>query len=430
MRLHDAVRWADASPNAPPTMETPAPTGVAPSFTQLEADSLAGRRLDVLVIGAGPAGLTAALGLAAAGYDVAVLEKQAFPRSKVCGDGLIGDSIRMLRRLDLYEVVRSHGHALETARLCSPSQHAVDIPGEFLSIRRDLFDALIAQAAVERGASFVVADVLGIEERSDHVLLRCRGRGPRVSARLAILATGADIRLVRSQATSTPTQVSAVAVRCYARSSVSSERLIVSFDRSILPGYGWIFPLGNQEFNLGCGVFRRGRASGNANLRIMFESMLEHFPPARELVANGTLTSPLKGAPLRCGLKGVPAYAGGRVVAVGETTGTTFPFTGEGIGKAMETGALTADYVSEALAEGSLAPLERLPLAMQTALEPRYRGYHIAERWLSHPWVSDFLFKQAQRSQTLRNAAAGVLNETVDPRAIFSWRGVMASFIR
>ncbi|NNG16902.1 MAG: FAD-dependent oxidoreductase [Gemmatimonadales bacterium] len=402
----------------------------SPSFAQLEADSLTGRLLDAVVIGAGPAGLTAALELAAADHDVAILEKQPFPRSKVCGDGLISDSIRMLRRLGLYEVVRSQGHALEAARLFSPSQYAVDIPGEFLTIRRDLFDTLLAQAAVGRGASFAVADVLGIEERPGRVLLRCRGTEARLAARLAVVATGADIRPIRSPAPSTPTQPSAVAVRCYARSSVSADRMIVSFDQSILPGYGWIFPLGNQEFNLGCGVFRRGRAGRKANLRTMFQAMLEFFPPAREVVANGALTSPLKGAPLRCGLRGVPTYAGGRVVAVGETTGTTFPFTGEGIGKAMETGALAADHVNTALAAGSLEPLERLPLAIQSALEPRYHGYNIAERWLSHPWVSDFLIKRAQGSEALRNAAAGVLNETVDPSAIFSWRGVVASLIR
>lgn len=426
--LRDTTGWA-AADRPPSPMESPGPSDVAPSFTQQAADSLAGRLHDVLVIGAGPAGLTAALELVAGGYDVAVLEKRAFPRSKVCGDGLISDSIRMLRRLGLYDIVRSHGHALETVRLFSPSQHAVDIPGEFLTIRRDRFDTLIAQAAVERGASFAVAEVHGIEEREDRVLIRCRATESKLAARFAVVATGADIRLIRGQAPSTPQQPSALALRCYARSAFSLDRLIVSFDRCILPGYGWIFPLGNQEFNLGCGVFRRGRASRSANLRTMFQSMLERFPPAQDLVAQGKLTSPLKGAPLRCGLKGVPAYEGGRVVAVGEATGTTFPFTGEGIGKAMETGAIAAQHLSQALAEGNAEPLERLPIALREELEPRYRGYHIAERWLSRPWVSDFLIRRSQRSQALRNAAAGVLNETVDPRAIFSWRGVVKSLV-
>ena len=401
--------------------------GTAPPVLQHPVAELAHRLFDVVVVGAGPAGVTAAIRLASTGHQVALMDKRVFPRSKVCGDGLIGDSIRMLRRLELYDLVRSHGYLLDAVRIFSPSQHAIDIPGEFMTVRRDVLDFLLARAAVERGATFATAEVMGFEEQPDRVVARCRKTNVSVTGKLAIVATGADIRVVPSRARARAVQRSAVALRCYARSSMVLDRLIVTFDRSILPGYGWIFPLGNQEFNLGCGVFDRGMEGPGPNLRDMFHTLVERFPPARELIAHGALTSPLKGAPLRCGLTGVPAYAGGRIVAVGEATGTTFPFTGEGIGKAMETGALAADHASQALTVGSLEPLSALPHVLHTTLEPRYRGYHVAERWLSHAWLSDWLIKRASRSVYLQRAAAGVLNETVDPKAIFSWRGLVTS---
>ncbi len=401
----------------------------APQPFQYPAAALGHRLFDVVVIGAGPAGVTAAIELAGAGHEVALLDKQPFPRSKVCGDGLIADSLRMLRRLDLYDRVAACGHALDTVTIYSPSQHRIDIPGEFLTLRRDTLDSLLAGAAVERGASFAAAEVKSLEEHADRVTAHCRGGAVSISARLAVVATGADIRLVPSRAKDTAPARSAVALRCYARSSVAFDRLIVTFDRSILPGYGWIFPLGNGEYNLGCGVFHRWSPARDPNLRHMFHTLTARFPPARELIAHGELATPLKGAPLRCGLTGVPAYAGGRIVMAGEAIGTTFPFTGEGIGKAMETGALAAERVNLALADGTLAPLSELPTIVRTTLEPRYRGYQIAERWLSHAWVSDLLIKRAQRSPSLRQAAAGVLNETVDPSKIFSWRGLMKSFI-
>jgi len=401
--------------------------GAASPPVQHPVADLAQRFFDVVIVGAGPAGVTAAIRLASAGHQVALVDKRVFPRSKVCGDGLIGDSLRMLRRLELYDLVRSHGHLLDAVRIFSPSQHATDIPGEFMTIRRDVLDFLLAQAAVERGATFAAAEVTNLEEQPDRVVARCRSTNVGVAGRLAVVATGADIRVVPSRARARADARSAMALRCYARSSMPLDRLIVTFDRSILPGYGWIFPLGNQEFNLGCGVFDRGTGSPSPNLRDMFHTLVDRFPPARELIAHGALTSPLKGAPLRCGLTGVPAYAGGRIVAVGEATGTTFPFTGEGIGKAMETGALAADHVSQALAARSLEALSQLPQVLQTTLEPRYRGYHVAERWLSHAWLSDWLIKRASRSPYLRRAAAGVLNETVDPKEIFSWRGLITS---
>jgi geranylgeranyl reductase family protein len=401
--------------------------GTAASPLQHPVAELAHRLFDAVIVGAGPAGVTAAIQLASAGHQVALVDKRVFPRSKVCGDGLIGDSIRMLRRLELYDLVRSHGHRLDAVRIFSPSQYAIDISGEFMTIRRDVLDFLLARAAVERGATFAVAEVANLAEESDCVVAQCRNTKVSVTGKLAIVATGADIRVVPPRARARANHRSATALRCYARSSMSLDRLIVTFDRSILPGYGWIFPLGNQEYNLGCGVFERSAGDHSSNLRNMFHTLVERFPPARELMARGALTSPLKGAPLRCGLTGVPAYAGGRIVAVGEATGTTFPFTGEGIGKAMETGALAADHVSQALTAGSLEPLSHLPRLLQTTLEPRYRGYQVAERWLSHAWLSDWLIKRASRSHYLQRAAAGVLNETVDPKEIFSWRGLVTS---
>ena len=402
-------------------------SGMAPPVLQQPAAALAHRLFDVVIVGAGPAGVTTAFRLASAGHQVALVDKRVFPRSKACGDGLLGDSLRMLRRLELYELVRSHGHLVDAVRIFSPSQYAVDIPGEFMTIRRDVLDFLLARAAVDRGATFAVAEVTSLAEEPDRIVARCPGTNVGVTGRLAVVATGADIRLVPSRTKATAEQRRATALRCYARSSVSLDRLIVTFDRSILPGYGWIFPLGNQEYNLGCGVFDRGAGRRRPNLRDMFHTLVERFPPARELMAHGAFTSPLKGAPLRCGLTGVPAYAGGRIVVVGEATGTTFPFTGEGIGKAMETGALAADHVSRALTAGSLEPLSHLPHVLQTTLEPRYRGYHVAERWLSHAWMSDFLIKRAGRSPYLQRAAAGVLNESIDPEEIFSWRGLVTS---
>src|SRR5262249_48970938 len=118
-----------------------------------------------------------------------------------------------------------------------------------------------------------------------------------------------------------------------------------------------------------------------------------------------------------------------RVLAIGENIGATFPFTGEGIGKAMETGELAAETIDRALhgrnADGIVSFGERV----RRTLGPRYVGYRAAERWLSRPWLTDLVARRAQRSRFVREAAAGILNETIDPKVIFSIRGLARSFL-
>ena len=204
----------------------------------------------------------------------------------------------------------------------------------------------------------------------------------------------------------------------------------------MLPGYAWIFPIGDGEFNVGCGLFDRerrapakGRGRAAANLRAIFARFTRDFPIARDLMARATSVTPLAGARLRCGLEGTSACGPGPVVAIGETIGATFPFTGEGIGKAMETGELAAEAVHDWLTGRDARALDEFPRRL-ASLAPRYTGYRIAERWLSRAWLTDFLARRVNASRFLHAAAAGILNETMDPRELFSVRGVVRSFVR
>ena len=142
--------------------------------------------------------------------------------------------------------------------------------------------------------------------------IRLTGTEPlQVRARFAVLATGADTSLGRKAGLATAPTPSAVAVRCYVRSAFEIDRLMISYDRDIVPGYAWIFPLPDGEYNVGCGVFYRNGMKGDVNLRKMFERFVAGFPEARELMAGATDMTPLKGAPLRCGLMGLDATLGG-----------------------------------------------------------------------------------------------------------------------
>jgi flavin-dependent dehydrogenase len=197
----------------------------------------------------------------------------------------------------------------------------------------------------------------------------------------------------------------------------------------VLPGYAWVFPLGDGWFNMGCGVFHRGRRASRVNLRDTFAAFTERFPTARAIWRQRTDATPLAGARLRCGLEPDASYDGRRTVAVGETIAATFPFTGEGIGKAMETAELAADLVSLALRLDDPQTLAAYPTRLDQQVAPRYDGYLAAERWIRWPRLTDFVAARVAHNGRLRRAAAGVLSETADPRQIFSVRALAPTLL-
>lgn len=383
---------------------------------------------DVVVVGAGPAGATAARLVAARGRSVLLLDKREFPREKVCGDGLIADTLGALERAGLADEVRARARALHEVAVWSAGRIEVRFPGTFLTLDRRAFDDVLKRAAERAGATFVAAAVESVAVEGRLARLAVRGADGPVRARVAVLATGADVSLAATQGLVTQRAAHAAAVRCYVRADVALEHLVISYDRAVVPGYAWIFPLPQGTFNVGVGVFfgRRARPA-DVQLHALWRRFADEFPLARDLVRAARETTPLRGAALRCGLAGSVAHRGGPVIAVGETLGATFPFTGEGIGKAMETAELGAAAVLDALDADDTAPLAALPARID-GLAPRYAGYRVAQRWLSRPAISDLVARRALKSGTLRRNAAGILNETIDPREVFSVRGLWRSF--
>jgi len=384
---------------------------------------------DVAVIGAGPAGATAAMRLAADGFSVALLDRHAFPRDKTCGDALIPDSLGCLRRLGLLDRVRALAGSYHGLTAYSPARLDIPLTGEFITLRRRVFDELLVNEAIARGARFVQAHVAALEQQPDGTVhLRWGGDGDdgvTLRARVALIATGADTQLLDRAGMLERAEPSAFAMRCYVRSDLGLDRLVVAFDKPILPGYAWIFPMPNGEYNVGCGVFGGSSRVREVGLKAIFETFMSEFPLARELMRSGERISPLKGARLRCGLTGARPYRAPGILAIGEAIGTTFPFTGEGIGKAMETAEAAADVVADALRTGDLRALAAYPERLR-ALRPRYTGYELAERWTRSAFLSNLLARRVRSSPKLLAAASGVLNETVDPAEIFSPRTLLS----
>ena len=165
---------------------------------QFDADSIPDRLWDVVIVGAGPAGATAACHLAARHHRVLLLDRKRFPREKVCGDGMLPDALRSLDAIGVGETVRAAGHPVSAGVIFSPSLHSVEIPGEYLTIKRRILDMIVASKAVDSGAFFAMGEVDSLAVEADGLIsYAIQGCRKPIQSRIGIVATGVDLRLMQ-----------------------------------------------------------------------------------------------------------------------------------------------------------------------------------------------------------------------------------------
>jgi geranylgeranyl reductase family protein len=417
---------------------------------------------DILVVGAGPAGSACAIELARVGLDVLLVDQHDFPRDKICGDGLIPDSHAALRRLGVLQEVLACAQPCTHVRAFGPSGLSVDVPGTLAVLPRRELDHILVRAAQRAGARLATpwklaamlrdesGRVIGVQLRPAGEAAGEAGAGPgpapggarevgevrEVRARHVVIATGASPQGLVASGLCERREPSAMGLRGYVHHPGLRARiphLEVAWYRPVKPGYGWVFPCPGDVYNIGVGIIdSRGssaRTVRDLNLREVFDEFVKLHAPARELMNGGTFVSPLKGAPLRTSLKGARVSAPG-ILVTGEAAGSTYSFTGEGIGKAMETGLLAADALRAAREQGlSEEALGALYAQGLRALKPKFDLYEKGNRVNHHPWLGDLLIRRARKSQRLRNRMAAVLEERATPAQLITLRGLVKLFI-
>jgi len=401
----------------------------------LSAESLPSR-CDVLVVGAGPAGSAAAAELARGGLDVVLVDQHTFPRDKVCGDALIPDAHAALKRLGLLRAVMAKARRVAHVGCVAPRGGRVDVPGTLAVLPRRVLDDMLCRAAVLSGARMVAPArfVEPLVEGGRVVGARLRGRESvrDVQARWVVLATGAVPQALIAAGVCERQLPSSVALRTYVRNRAMEgkiDALDIVWDRALKPGYGWVFPCGDGLFNIGVGVAHghRGRAKHDGNLRDIFDTFTRIYAPARDLMDGGQMEGDLKGAPLRCTLEGA-AWSRDGLLVTGEAAGSTYAFTGEGIGKAMETGILCADAILGGAGSDEVTRVDYENSLKR--LKPRFDLYERANRVNAHPWLADLLVWRARKSPRIVKRMSGVLDETSNPGHLISVRGMVKLFVR
>jgi geranylgeranyl reductase family protein len=400
-------------------------------------------RCGVLVVGAGPAGSACARRLAAAGVDVVLVDQHNFPRDKTCGDGLIPDAHAALRALGVYDEVASLWQPAQHVRCVGPRGRHCDVPGTLSVLPRKVLDDVLVRAAQRAGARLATplrfeGPLLDAQGRVTGARLRGGEHMHEIEADWVVLATGAVPQALSAAGMCERHTPSGVALRAYVRHSGLAgtlRQLQFVWHPRMRGGYGWIFPGPDGVFNIGAGhpgshiKLKSGKGHmQDLNLRRFFEAFCEVYEPARRLMAEGERLSELKGAPLRCSLLGARWSRDGLLVA-GEAIGSTYAFSGEGIGKALETGLVAADALLGARrAAGSArapdADVRERHQAGLLALKPKFDLYERASRINNHPWLADLVIWRANKSPRIMARMSAVIEEKQNPGWLLSLRGM------
>lgn len=374
-------------------------------------------RADVVVVGAGPAGSAAAAWAARAGRDVLVIDSARFPRDKACGDGLTPRAVAELERLGLgpWLDTRIRHRGLRMAGFGAAVEVAwpgPSFPSTGSAVPRTELDDRIRSVAADDGAKMLLGTkAVGVEhDSSGRVETLTLDSGEEVGVGTLIVADGARSTLGRALGRQWHQQtVYGVAVRGYLTSPRSDEPWITSHlelrspEGKVLPGYGWIFPLGNGEVNIGVGALATEKRPADAALR----PLMSHYTALRreEWGFDGEPRAPLSALlPMGGAVSGV---AGPNWMLIGDAAACVNPLNGEGIDYGLETGRLAADL----LGSGDFSQVWPAVLSDHYA-----RGFSVARRLallLTLPRFLPLTGPVAMRSTVLMRIAVRVMGNLV-----------------
>ncbi|WP_261991268.1 geranylgeranyl reductase family protein [Streptomyces sp. OR43] len=421
------MREAHADQSAPSALS--AADGAVASSRSEEAQ--------VIVVGAGPAGSSAAFHLARAGVDVLLLEKSVFPREKVCGDGLTPRAVHQLIRMGVDIKAPGWTRSRGMRWVAGERQVRIDWPAlggypDFgLTRSRHDFDDILARHAVAAGARLrtgvKVTDP--VTDRAGRVtgVTAVSGAGDPVVHRapVVIAADGASARLALAMGLQRDTkrQIATAARRYYRSPGRSREEYLelwadLRYPRSdrYLPGYGWIFPMGDGRVNVGLGAIPH-RRHGKADLRATLDRWLARTPEAWGLCEENA-EGPVRSAALPLGFNRHPLYTRG-LLLVGDSGGMISPWNGEGIGQALEAGEVAAETAALALALPAGPRRERAlhhyPVEMNRRWGSYYRlGNTAADLVFSRSGFQPVLNRYVMGSPFLLNTLARLLTNLTD----------------
>jgi geranylgeranyl reductase family protein len=391
-------------------------------------------RPDVVVVGGGPGGAAAAFWLTRKGLSVVMAEKKSYPRDKTCGDGLTPRAIRQLLDMGfefdvpgLHKITGLRAYAGDLTIELPWPEHTI-YPNWGAVMRRSDLDMAVAMLAAEQGADVrqnteatPVLDgdrLVGVEMKMKQTdgTIETEVLNPKV----VVVADGSLSRFGRALGTHRRRDYPyGLAVRGYYASPNSKDTFLESqlnihdAQQRTMPGYGWIFPLGDGTINIGAGVLSSFKGWKDVNTSRILEAFIDGLPEYWGVTQDAMVVKPTGGKlPMAFS---VGPKVGANWLTIGDAAGAVNPFNGEGIDYAYETARLAADHIAEAVAIDDLSLLQRYA----QHLEDEYADYNRVARAfviaIGNPAIMRTLTRVGIRSKPLMAWVLKVMANLLEP---------------
>jgi menaquinone-9 beta-reductase len=383
----------------------------------------------VLVVGGGPAGSAAAFWLARAGHEVTLVEKKEYPRDKTCGDGVTPRAVLQMEDMGFdFEVQEFHritglrSYAGDDLMLEMPWPEHSRFPNWGGVIRRRDLDAQVATLAEKQGVHVLEktsATPVIDEGLLTSVTLQHNGHSEVVVPDVTVIADGSMNRFGRDLGTTRRKDYPmGLAARGYYASPRSKDPFLESQldlrdpSGATMPGYGWVFPLGDGTVNVGVGLLSTFTRWKHVNTTRMMADYAATAPGYWELSEESKLTQPVGGKLTMSFSKG--PLVGANWVTIGDAAGAINPWNGEGISYAYETGRIAADHVGQALGAGDLSLLRRYPQYLEDEYGLYYKMARIFVKLIGHPTVMRTLAHTGMHNRSLMEWTLKVMANLLD----------------
>ena len=395
-------------------------------------------KTDVLIVGAGPGGCSAALSLAKQGVKAVLVDKAVFPRDKVCGDALSGKVMRVLDRLapDVGEQLRADTRQLPSwgVTFTAPSGRSLRVPfsrntGEGAApgsiMPRLHFDALLLEKAQNApGIELLQGTRLNAFERAPTGwLVGDQAKSTVIEARLVIAADGANSHFARHVAgLELEPRHHCAGVRAYYTGVTGLDPqgfIELIFLKELLPGYLWIFPLPDGRANVGLGLRSDVVRKRKTDLKALLRSLLAGHPDLKDRFAHARIEGSVQGLGLPLASKRHKLSDDGYLL-VGDAGHLIDPFTGEGISHAMISGMHAGEVAAEAL-NGETGSPSAASLADYDARVWRRLGKELSistrlQQLADRPWLFNLVVGRAVKNPALADTISSMFND-LDMRA-------------
>lgn len=378
-------------------------------------------KFDIVICGAGPAGLTCALALGRSGLKVALVEKSSFPKDKICGDAIAAYVPKVLNTIDP-QYARAfldftEKEKVNTIRVVAPNESTLDMNFKefgYICMRLKFDTFLFEQASKLSNIKFFLNTTLNKVEINEQCVTTHIGENKILESELIIGCDGANGAVAKKLTdTGLDQKHHSGAVRAYYKNVTGSQPLTfeLHFLKGIMPGYFWIFPLPDNHFNVGLGLTTQKISEGKVNLKTKMTEIINGIPYLHERFKNAEQVSEIKGFGLPLGSRKVP-MSGNRFMLCGDAASLIDPLTGEGIGQAMISGRYAGWHAIDCFKKNDFSAThmkEYNNLVYAKLWKDNRRRYRIRKLISNRPQLVNSMVSLANKSKLLRKTIEKVM---------------------